>query len=238
MGGAAGRPASGRRQCLGCPPARRRFCRLRACPPAAPLTGLRVELLVPPTRPARRPVRRDQWGARDKAQHLVVSGPWTLSTQYVLVQRGRTGQTRTRCRPPSRPVPPWGSGRGGTRPPGRTGRPAQRTSWPTRWGSGSPGASLSSSPASPSTRRPSGVALPPPAPAGRRSPRPRERTARGADPCARIFRGRRPQARTGWDHPAASLVLDRVTAVPALVAEKLLLSARPTSLRPALAAAP
>jgi len=41
---------------------------------------------VPPTRPARRPVRRDQWGARDKAQHLVVSGPWTLSTQYVLVQ--------------------------------------------------------------------------------------------------------------------------------------------------------
>uniref|UniRef100_UPI0021E73A20 hypothetical protein n=1 Tax=Salinibacter sp. TaxID=2065818 RepID=UPI0021E73A20 len=25
-----------------------RFCRLRACPPAAPLTGLRVELLVPP----------------------------------------------------------------------------------------------------------------------------------------------------------------------------------------------
>ena len=51
------------------------------------LTGLRVELLVPPRRPARRPVRRDRWWARDKARHLVFSGLWTLSAQYVLVQK-------------------------------------------------------------------------------------------------------------------------------------------------------
>ena len=51
------------------------------------LTGLRVELLVPPTRPARRPARRDRWWARDKARHVVFSGLWTLSAQYVLVQK-------------------------------------------------------------------------------------------------------------------------------------------------------
>mgnify|MGYP006896948817 CR=1 FL=1 len=28
---------------------------------------------------------RDRWLARDKARHMVVSGLWTLSTQYVLV---------------------------------------------------------------------------------------------------------------------------------------------------------
>ena len=40
-----------------------------------------------PTRPARRPVHRDRWWARDKARHLVFSGLWTLSTQYVLVHK-------------------------------------------------------------------------------------------------------------------------------------------------------
>jgi len=30
---------------------------------------------------------RDRWLARDKAQHVVFSGLWTLSTQYVLVNK-------------------------------------------------------------------------------------------------------------------------------------------------------
>jgi len=51
------------------------------------LTALRVDLLVPPTRPARRPPPRDRWWARDKARHVVFSGLWTLSAQYVLVQK-------------------------------------------------------------------------------------------------------------------------------------------------------
>jgi uncharacterized protein YfiM (DUF2279 family) len=33
------------------------------------------------------PPPRDRWLARDKAQHVVVSGLWTLSTQYVLVNK-------------------------------------------------------------------------------------------------------------------------------------------------------
>jgi uncharacterized protein YfiM (DUF2279 family) len=32
-------------------------------------------------------VRRDRWWARDKARHVVFSGLWTLSAQYVLVQK-------------------------------------------------------------------------------------------------------------------------------------------------------
>lgn len=51
------------------------------------LAGLRVALLVPSTRPARQPADRDRWWARDKARHVVFSGLWTLSTQYVLVQK-------------------------------------------------------------------------------------------------------------------------------------------------------
>lgn len=33
------------------------------------------------------PVPRDRWLARDKAKHVVFSGLWTLSTQYVLVNK-------------------------------------------------------------------------------------------------------------------------------------------------------
>ncbi len=51
------------------------------------LTALRVEILVPPTRPSHRRSRSDRWLARDKARHVVFSGLWTLSTQYVLVKK-------------------------------------------------------------------------------------------------------------------------------------------------------
>jgi len=51
------------------------------------LTALRVEILVP-RRPSARPSSsRDRWWARDKARHVVFSGLWTLSTQYVLVRK-------------------------------------------------------------------------------------------------------------------------------------------------------
>jgi len=33
------------------------------------------------------PASRDRWIARDKAKHVVFSGLWTLSTQYVLVRK-------------------------------------------------------------------------------------------------------------------------------------------------------
>jgi uncharacterized protein YfiM (DUF2279 family) len=33
------------------------------------------------------PASRDRWLGRDKGQHVVVSGLWTLSTQYVLVNK-------------------------------------------------------------------------------------------------------------------------------------------------------
>lgn len=33
------------------------------------------------------PPRRDRWLGRDKAKHVVFSGLWTLSTQYVLVNK-------------------------------------------------------------------------------------------------------------------------------------------------------
>lgn len=51
------------------------------------LTALRIEILTPPTRPSRRRSRSDRWFARDKARHVVFSGLWTLSTQYVLVKK-------------------------------------------------------------------------------------------------------------------------------------------------------
>lgn len=38
-------------------------------------------------RPASAPAPRDRWLARDKVQHVVFSGLWTLSTQYVLVNK-------------------------------------------------------------------------------------------------------------------------------------------------------
>lgn len=37
--------------------------------------------------PARPPRPQDKWWARDKARHVVFSGLWTLSTQYVLVRK-------------------------------------------------------------------------------------------------------------------------------------------------------
>lgn len=39
-----------------------------------------------PDRPTPAPAR-DRWRARDKARHVVFSGLWTLSTQYVLVNK-------------------------------------------------------------------------------------------------------------------------------------------------------
>ena len=42
---------------------------------------------LPPPDAARRPSSQDRWLARDKARHVVFSGLWTLSTQYVLVRK-------------------------------------------------------------------------------------------------------------------------------------------------------
>jgi uncharacterized protein YfiM (DUF2279 family) len=41
--------------------------------------------MTPPPHAA--PAASDRWWSRDKAQHLVVSGLWTLSVQYVLVDK-------------------------------------------------------------------------------------------------------------------------------------------------------
>lgn len=49
---------------------------LRLCCPRR-AAFVRPVVLAPPP--------RDRWLARDKARHVVVSGLWTLSTQYVLV---------------------------------------------------------------------------------------------------------------------------------------------------------
>jgi len=45
--------------------------------------------MFPSCRPADEPLRaaQDRWLARDKAKHVVFSGLWTLSTQYVLVNK-------------------------------------------------------------------------------------------------------------------------------------------------------
>ncbi|MFB6279320.1 MAG: hypothetical protein ABEK75_07425, partial [Salinibacter sp.] len=61
-----------------------------ALPPT--LSALRLALRIPPCRSLRRPLRaarpsKDRWLARDKARHVVFSGLWTLSTQYVLVSK-------------------------------------------------------------------------------------------------------------------------------------------------------
>lgn len=45
------------------------------------------------------PVARDRWLGRDKAKHVVFSGLWTLSTQYVLV--GKAGWTERDALPVS-----------------------------------------------------------------------------------------------------------------------------------------
>jgi uncharacterized protein YfiM (DUF2279 family) len=58
----------------------------------ATLSGLRLALRFPPCRPVDRSLRatrpsEDQWLAGDKAKHVAFSGLWTLSTQYVLVNK-------------------------------------------------------------------------------------------------------------------------------------------------------
>lgn len=55
-------------------------------------SALRLALRIPSCRPLNRPLRsrrpsEDEWIARDKARHVVFSGLWTLSTQYVLVHK-------------------------------------------------------------------------------------------------------------------------------------------------------
>ena len=50
------------------------------------LSALRARLFSPTER-SPRPESRDRWVARDKARHVVFSGLWTLSTQYVLVRK-------------------------------------------------------------------------------------------------------------------------------------------------------
>lgn len=42
---------------------------------------------------AERPANVDRWWARDKARHLVFSGLWTLSTQYVLVNKANWSES-------------------------------------------------------------------------------------------------------------------------------------------------
>jgi len=54
--------------------------------------GLHLAFQLPPCRrmtppPRATPAAPDRWWGRDKAQHLVVSGLWTLSAQYVLVDK-------------------------------------------------------------------------------------------------------------------------------------------------------
>lgn len=61
-------------------------------PLPATFTGLRLALWFPPSRSSKQSLQtaqpsKDQWLARDKARHVVFSGLWTLSTQYVLVSK-------------------------------------------------------------------------------------------------------------------------------------------------------
>ena len=53
------------------------------------LSALRSQLFAPAERAPRPNAddREDRWLARDKARHVVFSGLWTLSTQYVLVRK-------------------------------------------------------------------------------------------------------------------------------------------------------
>ena len=53
------------------------------------LSALRSQLFAPtgPPSPPNAERREDRWIARDKARHVVFSGLWTLSTQYVLVSK-------------------------------------------------------------------------------------------------------------------------------------------------------
>jgi VanZ family protein len=56
------------------------------------LSALRTQLFAPIGEPAGSPAPTDRWWAQDKAQHVAFSGLWTLSTQYVLVQKAGWGE--------------------------------------------------------------------------------------------------------------------------------------------------
>jgi len=56
-------------------------------PPPDPLTAAEVAFRLRYDTPPPDAPPRDRWFARDKATHVVVSGLWTLSTQYVLVTK-------------------------------------------------------------------------------------------------------------------------------------------------------
>lgn len=70
-----------------------------AAPPSAasspPVTAAEVAVVLRYGLPARdttaTPNQPDPWIARDKARHVVFSGLWTLSTQYVLTQKAGWG---------------------------------------------------------------------------------------------------------------------------------------------------
>ncbi|HKL88365.1 MAG TPA: hypothetical protein VJ884_05110 [Salinibacter sp.] len=49
--------------------------------------AIAVELRYGAPPPPSAPLPRDRWLGRDKVKHVVVSGLWTLSTQYVLVNK-------------------------------------------------------------------------------------------------------------------------------------------------------
>jgi uncharacterized protein YfiM (DUF2279 family) len=49
--------------------------------------AIAVELRYGAPPPPEPPLPRDRWLGRDKVKHVVFSGLWTLSTQYVLVRK-------------------------------------------------------------------------------------------------------------------------------------------------------
>lgn len=57
--------------------------------PSGPASSLHLPVRLVPDRPARsvRPQPADRWFARDKLKHLTFSFLWTLSAQYVLVDK-------------------------------------------------------------------------------------------------------------------------------------------------------
>ena len=74
----------------GARPASMDCLRAERAPLPPTLSALRLALQFPPCRSSRPSLRtarlsEDRWLARDKAKHVVFSGLWTLSTQYVLV---------------------------------------------------------------------------------------------------------------------------------------------------------
>ncbi|MFP4227740.1 MAG: hypothetical protein ACLFTE_02815 [Salinivenus sp.] len=68
---------------------------VQSAAPSPPVTTAEVALALRYGLPARDTAAAssppDRWLARDKAQHVVFSGLWTLSTQYVLTQKAGWG---------------------------------------------------------------------------------------------------------------------------------------------------